>query len=75
MKPQKVRAKTPPSDDPYVAAALLAGRPERICGCRECVCPLHAYAGACIWCRNGQHAAERRLKLKEKVMPDGAPIV
>lgn len=59
------RATVPPASDAYVAAALLAGRPEKPCACRVCKCPLHAYAGACIWCRNGQHAAERRLKLKE----------
>lgn len=62
--------KTPPASDPYVAAALLAGRPTRPCGCRVCKCPLHAYAAACVWCRNGQHAPERRIRLKGDDEPE-----
>lgn len=43
--------------DPYVSAALSAGRPAEPCEC-GCVCDLHTYwdDDRCVWCRNDQHA-------------------
>lgn len=43
--------------DPYVSAALSAGRPVEPCEC-GCGCDLHTYPDddRCVWCRNDQHS-------------------
>lgn len=64
---KRLLAEDAPAKDAYVRAALAAGRPSKPCACRECDCPLHSYPGValCVWCRNGHHETERRLRLKE----------